>query len=83
MYRILLIETGEYLYKSKNPFHLKSANNIYSKEEILEYEAKYEPIEIATITEAEQLLFCSCKIRLNGEFITTAKHLILFEIVEV
>ena len=82
MYRILLIETGEYLYKIKNPIPLRILD-IYSKEEIQGLEERYELIEVTTIKEAEQLLFHSCKIKLNGEFITPTKHSILFEIVEV
>ena len=84
MYSILLIETGEYLYRIKER-GLGHDFDIYSKEEVLDYYSPhiFKPVEVDTITEAEQILSRSCRIKLNGEFITPTEHSILFEIVEI
>jgi hypothetical protein len=81
MYRILLIETGEYLYKSL--VHKLKRPDIYLREELGALRGPFEIIETDSKEEAEDILFNSCKVSLNGEFISPTRNPQLFEIIKV
>jgi hypothetical protein len=79
MYRILIIETGEYVYKGSSLlFSLDEIRNGISDRN------HYAPVEFNTKGNAEKCFNGNFDIRIGGDFIRlneTTRH--LFEIVEI